>query len=281
MSEVENGRDGIEAAVNSEGWEQLVLTPIAERGRWLRVLRDLGIKVSADFRPPQRLIFETPTSIDDTKARDLRIGAYSYIGPGADIRAATIGRFCSLARQIILGPSEHPTHLTSTHPIAFNPGSWFSRDPYFAAISRRVRVRSGQVMIGDDVWIGAGVLVRTGVTIGTGAIIGAKSLVLQDVEPYAVVAGTPARLIRHRYPEEIRARLLASRWWERDLRGIGRVDFADPIAFCAEVESLPPTAVLSTEKFRLTRTADAEVRIERRLAEIPVGQTAPAGSWSP
>ena len=54
------------------------------------------------------------------------------------------------------------------------------------------------VAIGRDVWIGARVLVLPGVTIGDGAIVGAGSVVTRDVPAGAIVAGNPARFIRHR-----------------------------------------------------------------------------------
>jgi len=52
--------------------------------------------------------------------------------------------------------------------------------------------------IGNDVWIGAKATILCGVSVGTGAVIGANSVVTRDVEPYTVVAGSPARPIGHR-----------------------------------------------------------------------------------
>jgi maltose O-acetyltransferase len=54
------------------------------------------------------------------------------------------------------------------------------------------------VTIGDDVWIGSRVTILPGVNIGNGAIIGASSVVTKNVEPYSVVAGNPAKLIKKR-----------------------------------------------------------------------------------
>lgn len=53
-------------------------------------------------------------------------------------------------------------------------------------------------IIGDDVWVGTGAVVTCGVTIGQGAIIAANAVVTQDVAPYAIVGGIPARFIRER-----------------------------------------------------------------------------------
>ncbi|MBB3659759.1 galactoside O-acetyltransferase [Rhizobium sp. BK650] len=59
------------------------------------------------------------------------------------------------------------------------------------------------VRIQDKVWIGFGASILKGVTVGEGAVIGAQAVVTKDVAPYTVVAGNPARIIRHLTPEPI------------------------------------------------------------------------------
>ena len=54
------------------------------------------------------------------------------------------------------------------------------------------------IVIEDDVWIGFNVVVLAGVTIGRGSIIGANAVVTKNVEPYSIMGGVPARLIRNR-----------------------------------------------------------------------------------
>ena len=54
------------------------------------------------------------------------------------------------------------------------------------------------IVIGDDVWIGACAIILKGVTINNGAVIAAGAVVTKDVEPYAIVAGNPARIIKYR-----------------------------------------------------------------------------------
>lgn len=54
------------------------------------------------------------------------------------------------------------------------------------------------VVIGSDVWIGAGAIVLPGIRVGEGAVIAAGSVVTKPVEPFTVVAGVPARVIRRR-----------------------------------------------------------------------------------
>ena len=70
-----------------------------------------------------------------------------------------------------------------------------------------------RVEIGNDVWIGEGVFIVDGIKIGDGVIVGAHSVVTHDVPPYAIVAGTPARILRYRFdPDEIKI-LLETQWW--------------------------------------------------------------------
>lgn len=54
------------------------------------------------------------------------------------------------------------------------------------------------IRIGDDVWIGVNAVVLDGVSVGEGAVVGAGSVVTRDVEPFTVVAGVPARVLRSR-----------------------------------------------------------------------------------
>ena len=60
------------------------------------------------------------------------------------------------------------------------------------------RSRSLPVHIGDDVMIYSDVVILPGVTIGDGAVVGVRAVVTNDVEPYDIVAGVPARRIGHR-----------------------------------------------------------------------------------
>lgn len=59
-----------------------------------------------------------------------------------------------------------------------------------------------------------------GVKIGDGAIIAANSTVVKDVEPYTIVGGNPAQVIKKRFSEEKVKELLEMRWWNWDIEKI-------------------------------------------------------------
>ncbi len=78
------------------------------------------------------------------------------------------------------------------------------------------RVEFKETKIGNDVWLAAKVVVKDGVTIGDGVIVGAGAVVVNNLKPYGIYGGVPARLIRLRFPEDFIDKLLAFRWWDRD-----------------------------------------------------------------
>ncbi|QUN30592.1 CatB-related O-acetyltransferase [Cupriavidus sp. KK10] len=75
-------------------------------------------------------------------------------------------------------------------------------------------LESESVEIGCDVWIGARSIVLDGVRIGDGAIVAAGSVVTENVDPYAIVGGVPAKLIRRRFSPEVEMKLVNEAWWD-------------------------------------------------------------------
>jgi acetyltransferase-like isoleucine patch superfamily enzyme len=76
--------------------------------------------------------------------------------------------------------------------------SMSGREPRLSAPCQK----GSSVRIGENVWIGFDVCILPGVQIGNGAIVGARSVVFEDVPPYSVVVGNPARVIRQLPPPE-------------------------------------------------------------------------------
>jgi len=138
-----------------------------------------------------------------------RVGLASYVAGG--IYNTTIGKYCSIASRRIGGTFSHPTGMLSTHPAFYTP-----RGQTNLRFAQRVLFDESDptTVVGSDVWIGLDSVVMSGCTIGDGAIVGACALVTKDVEPYAIVGGVPARIIRHRFSPEVIAALLEWKWWD-------------------------------------------------------------------
>jgi virginiamycin A acetyltransferase len=78
----------------------------------------------------------------------------------------------------------------------------------------------GDTVVGNDVWIGMNAVIMPGVKIGDGAIIGANSVVTKNVEPYTVVGGNPATIIKKRFDEQTIDTLLNIKWWDWSIEKI-------------------------------------------------------------
>lgn len=173
----------------------------------------------------------------------VEIGAHSYGIPEVrvydnDPTRLRIGRYCSIAAEVnILLGGNHPTDRLTTFPIREKlglPGAGTDGFP----------CSKGDVVIGNDVWIGFGATIVSGVHIGDGAIVAAGSVVVRSVEPYSIVAGSPAALVRKRFGDATITRLQALRWWDwDDDRVAGNVaDLAgeDPEEALTRLEKLGP-----------------------------------------
>lgn len=80
----------------------------------------------------------------------------------------------------------------------------------------------------------------TGVNIGDGAIIGSGAIVTTDVPPYAIVAGTPAKVLRYRFCDEIINKLLELKWWdlEHHLLNKNDVQFSEIEVALKQIEQI-------------------------------------------
>lgn len=109
-----------------------------------------------------------------------------------------------------MNTANHRISSVSTYPFAVFGGAWQKNTPpHLSQLPRK-----GDTIVGNDVWFGRECVVMPGVHIGDGAIIAARSVVAKDVEPYSVVGGNPARLIKKRFPQELIDLLLRWRWWD-------------------------------------------------------------------
>jgi virginiamycin A acetyltransferase len=140
------------------------------------------------------------------------LGDFSYISMNSFVLRAKIGKFCSVASHVFIGPGSHPMEFVTTHPFTFlkKYGNFIDKDNEEIVYKRELQ----SIKIGNDVWIGQGALIMDNINIGDGAIIGAHSVVTENVEPYSIVIGVPAKIIRYRFSDEVIEALLRIKWWE-------------------------------------------------------------------
>lgn len=136
---------------------------------------------------------------------------HSFCGYNCSINNTTIGKYCSIGTNVIIGGGNHPIDWISTSP-AFYDG----RDSIKLKISKHRRNIPMTTIIKNDVWIGDGVIIKQGVSVGHGAIVGFGSRVTKNVPDYAIVAGNPAKILRYRFDEEIIKELLNLNWWDKN-----------------------------------------------------------------
>lgn len=165
-----------------------------------------------------------------------KIGYASYIGERSHINAV-VGRYCSIASDVNIIGGVHPTRkFVSTHPAFYSTrrqaGFTYVEENIFEE-NVTVDNQGHLVSIGNDVWIGTGAMILPGIHIGDGAIIAAGAVVTKDVEPYTIVGGVPAKVLRKRFEQEQIEKLLEFKWWNKDETWIKKnaVYFSDIEAF--------------------------------------------------
>jgi len=142
----------------------------------------------------------------------LKIGGDTYWRSGTAIGNISIGRFCSIAVNVIIGLEKngHPTKWLSSSPAQYS-NSVLCKYRSDTKLSYQPQLHTTTIC--SDVWIGDQATIMNGLTVGTGAIVAAGSIVTKSVPAYAIVAGTPAKIIKYRFDEGRIQKLLDSKWW--------------------------------------------------------------------
>jgi acetyltransferase-like isoleucine patch superfamily enzyme len=173
--------------------------------RWLRhaLRRGHDAVLEPSYAQQRRLV----------KAGRMTVGRHTYGIPVIktythDTTKLIVGAYSAMSEEsIVMLGGEHAVDRVTTFPLRIHlklPGAGEDGIP----------VKTGDTVIGNDVWITMRTFIRSGVTIGDGAIVAAGAVVINDVPPFAIVGGNPAKVIRYRFtPEQIEA-LLEIRWWD-------------------------------------------------------------------
>ena len=197
----------------------------------------------------KKLYFEVPLQLGQGLHNVERIGGYTYYGDHFNAKfCESIGRFCIIGENVTIGTHEHCANSLTAHPMFFWSTSRFQN--FHDSVSKEScqkniafhnrlskKYNKGRVIVGNDVWIGNDVIILNGVKIGDGAIVGAGSVVTKDIEPYSIVAGNPAKLIRKRFSDDNIQKLIDIQWWNYGpaiLDGIYLGDISEAIEQIAE-----------------------------------------------
>jgi len=147
----------------------------------------------------------------------IKIGNFTSLwGPNIDIHSnqeagVEIGNFCSIARNVSFQSFNHNFK---------KPTSYFIGQNFFNEKWINEKVYKGNIVIENDVWIGTHVVVLGGITIENGAVVAANSVVTKDVPAYAIVAGSPAKIISYRFEPHIISQFQELAWWNWSIERI-------------------------------------------------------------
>ncbi|MBO9428566.1 CatB-related O-acetyltransferase [Sulfitobacter sp. R18_1] len=206
-----------------------------ERIKTVQEAQKLGLLIQNLNQITRQVTFEAPVKLSDTGCLGSeKIGMLSYLGKGSEMKNAEIGRFCSIASNVTIGPPEHPIDWVSSHPVQYDGLRWYDNFEGWWDFEDKSEVFRGnrkKTIIGHDVWIGRNAIIRQGVTVGVGAVIGANAFVNKDVAPYTIVGGVPAKAIKKRFSDELIGSLIESDWWHYKLPKEVKALFSQPEKF--------------------------------------------------
>ena len=144
------------------------------------------VSIGNDTQIEKGASMETWDTTDNTNNHPLIIiGSHCRIRANAHITATkgiTIGDGLLTGTNVLITDNMHGRSMLDD----------MEKIPY-----ERLIFSKGEVVVGNNVWLGNNVCVMPGVTIGDGVIVGANSVVTQNIPPYSVVAGVPAKIIKN------------------------------------------------------------------------------------
>ena len=123
--------------------------------------------------------------------------------PRWEIDELYIGDYVCIGAEVVILMGGNHTHRID----------WFSLYPFMDVIDEAY-IGKGDTHIKDGVWLGMRAMIMPGVTIGEGAVVAANSVVTKDVEPYSIVAGSPAKVVKHRFERTVIEELISMKIYD-------------------------------------------------------------------
>ncbi|WGS52255.1 acetyltransferase [Paraburkholderia sp. D15] len=144
------------------------------------------------------------------------IGRCTCLGVGsiakydAGLQNLSVGKYVSGGLRVkFLLNGQHEIRTISTSMFAFQE----------VGLSSPPQPQHSDMIVHNDVWIGDETMILGGSVIESGCVLGARALIPPNfrTEPYGIYVGSPARLVRFRFPEKVREKLLELKWWDQPL----------------------------------------------------------------
>jgi acetyltransferase-like isoleucine patch superfamily enzyme len=188
-------------------WEKLFM---GESSGWVLVGKQVSIRYAAYLQAGKELIIEDYAEINARSTQKIILGNRVTIGKYAIIRPGNlyggepgeglvVGDHSNIGPYCYIGCSGH---ISIGNNVMISPRvSIYAENHVFDNTDTPIKiqgVKKEKVVIEDDCWIASNSILLAGVTIGKGSVVAAGSVVTQDVPPYSVVAGVPARVIKNR-----------------------------------------------------------------------------------
>lgn len=208
------------------------------------------------------------------RSRICEFGAFSYCRSPEIDPSLRMGRYSSVGFNVRIFDREEPSNLFTTHPMAVNGQvrNFLNNEFELELESIAQRVVNSPTSIGNDVRIGDGASLARGIRVGDGAIVGPNAVVTSDVPAFAVVAGNPAEILEFRFDsDDIRARMLSSKWWDYSLAELPFEVGADVESFLEKFEALKLSGSFKPAVY-------SKIEVGRELLELSQGEGNPSPS---
>lgn len=187
-------------------------------------------KIFSDKRNGVQIHYKTNTQFSDFEGNNRIhqgvflahsvVGYGTYVGSSCYLPRCKIGKYSCIAPNTNLVIGNHPTDtFLSIHPCFYSSrkqaGFTYTNENKFEEFKYIDTEKKFYVEIGSDVWIGSHTLIVNGIKIGNGAVIACGSIVTKNVEDYAIMGGSPAKVIRYRFDPETINIIKTLRWWDK------------------------------------------------------------------
>ena len=120
------------------------------------------------------------------------------------ITKTSIGNYCTIGNNVFIGQGEHDYKQVALSGQLYNFNAY---DKY----------TKKECIIGNDVWIGVSAIILRGVHVGDGVVVGANSVVTKDIPDYAIVVGSPAKIIKYRFNDKKIEIIKKSNWFYKNI----------------------------------------------------------------